>query len=59
QIEDELEGPESPEPEEQETDEIGFTQTQERSYPTGIESPDEDENEEQNEISDHEPEPED
>ncbi|CAF3725633.1 unnamed protein product [Rotaria socialis] len=59
QIEDELEGPESPEPEEQETDEIGFTQTQERSYPTGIESPDEDENEEQNEISDHEPEQED
>ncbi|CAF3188649.1 unnamed protein product [Rotaria socialis] len=59
QIEDELEGPESPEPEEQETDEIGFTQTQERSYPTGIESPDEDDNEEQNEISDHEPEQED
>ncbi|CAF3622863.1 unnamed protein product [Rotaria sp. Silwood1] len=50
----ELEGPQSPEPEEQEINEFGFTQTQERSYPTGIESPDEDENEEQNETSDNE-----
>ena len=33
---------------------VGFTQTQERSYPTGIESPDEDENADQIEASDHE-----
>ncbi|CAF1283347.1 unnamed protein product [Rotaria sordida] len=52
--EEELEGPQSPEPEEQEINELGFTQTQERSYPTGIESPDEDENEGQNEMSDNE-----
>ncbi|CAF2754361.1 unnamed protein product [Rotaria sp. Silwood2] len=61
QLEDdeELEGPQSPEPEENEINELGFTQTQERSYPTGIESPDEDENEEQNGISDNEQEQED
>ncbi|UJR08941.1 hypothetical protein I4U23_013193 [Adineta vaga] len=54
QQDDEVEGPQSPEPEEHETDEHGFTQTQERSYPTGIESPDEDENADQIETSDHE-----
>ena len=45
--EEQPDGPESPEPEveEEEMNEHGFTQTQERSYPTGIESPDEDDEE--------------
>ncbi|CAF1173675.1 unnamed protein product [Adineta steineri] len=59
QHEDDLEGPQSPEPEEHEINELGFTQTQERSYPTGIESPDEDENEDQVQASDNEQERED